>query len=132
MDNKFSESKKYINEMCKAVDIENPERLEIFTKDQLEVIFEAAIYGFNDIIDFFIKNSDFDANQMDEILDGKRLNIQVESYMDAALNWKQMNIIKSMLVKGFTFEELFENGFYYEENDWRILNLQAHLMAKVS
>ena len=123
--NRFTESKKYIEEMCKAIDIEKPERLEILTRDQLEVIFEGLLTGI-DSIDFFIENNKFDANQMNEILDGFRFDIDAASYCNTDYDWKQMKIIKTMLFRGYSKEQIEELGFYNPEMDWSEMNVISY------
>lgn len=123
--NKFSEARKYIEEMCKVVDIEKPERLEILTRDQLEIIFEGLLSGI-DSIDFFIENNEFDSYQMNEILDGFRFGVNALSYCNTEYNWKQMKILKTMLFRGYSEEQIDEMGLYNPELDWFDMNAICH------
>ena len=122
---KFTESSKYIDEMCKVIDIEKPERLEVFTKDQLQILFEGLLTGI-DAIDAFISCNEFDANQMNEIIDGYRFDIDVSAYLNPKYNWKQMQIIKTMMFRGFTTDELSEFGFFDEDVSWWDMNIMMH------
>ena len=122
---KFTESSKYIEEMCKVIDIEKPERLEVFTKDQLQILFEGLLTGI-DTIDAFISCNEFDANQMNEIIDGYRFDIDVPAYLNPKYDWKQMQIIKTMMFRGFTTDELSEFGFFNENVSWWDMNIMMH------
>lgn len=122
---KFTESSKYIDEMCKVIDIEKPERLEVFTKDQLQILFEGLLSGI-DAIDAFISCNEFDANQMNEIIDGYRFDIDVSAYLNPKYDWKQMQIIKTMMFRGFTTDELSEFGFFDEDVSWWDMNIMMH------
>ncbi len=122
---KFTESSKYIEEMCKVIDIEKPERLEVFTKDQLQILFEGLLTGI-DAIDAFISCNEFDPNQMNEIIDGYRFDIDVSAYLNPKYDWKQMQIIKTMMFRGFTTDELSEFGFFNENISWWDMNIMMH------
>lgn len=122
--NKFSESRKYIEKMCKIYEVENPERLEIFTRPQLEVIFEGLLCNI-DCVDFFINHNSFNEFQMDEILDGMRYNIDYTVYAKESIDWKKMNILKNLLLGGFSTEELESKGLLNEELSWFDANIIA-------
>ena len=115
--NKFVEAKKYIEEIQKTIDIENPARLEIFSRDQLEVIYEGMLCNIN-CIDFFIKHNTFDAFQMEEILDGMHRGIDYTVYAKENVDWKKMFILKNLLINGFTSEGIESAGLLNEELDW--------------
>ena len=102
---KFTEAKKFIEQMKKAIEIENPERLEVFSWEQLKVIYEGLLSGI-DCIDYFLKHNDFSEYQMDEILDGMRFGIDYEYYAKESIDWKKMFIIKELMIEGATTSDL--------------------------
>jgi len=122
--NKFIESKKYIEEIQKVVDIEDPEKLEIFSRDQLEVIYEGMLCNIN-CIDFFINHNTFDAFQMEEILDGMRRGIDYNVYAKENIDWKKMMVLKNLLINGFNKEELESAGLLDDECSWFDANIIA-------
>lgn len=125
--NKFIEAKKYIEKMCNVVEIEMPERLEIFERSQLEVIFEGLLSGIN-CVDYFIKNNSFNDFQMDEILDGMRHNIDYTLYAKESFDWKKMLIIKNLLLNGFNEEFLTATGLLSDNKSWMELNYTARFL----
>ena len=122
--NKFKESRKYIDEIITIVDIENPNRLEIFTRAQLEVIFEGLLCGI-DCIDYFIINNTFDEYQMEEILDGMRHNIDYNVYAKLSVDWKKMIVLKNLLINGFSKEDLESAGLLNDNCSWFDANIMA-------
>lgn len=118
------ESKKYIDEMCKVVDIENPERLEVLSRKQLEVIFEGLLCNI-DCIDYFLAHPSLNEFQMDEVLDGMRYGVDYTIYADESIDWKKMMILKILLINGFTGDELESKGLLDPSLSWFIINIMA-------
>ena len=118
------ESKKYIDEMCKVVDIENPERLEVLSRKQLEVIFEGLLCNI-DCIDYFLAHPSLNEFQMDEVLDGMRYGVDYTIYADESIDWKKMMILKILLINGFTGDELESKGLLDPSLSWFVINIMA-------
>ena len=102
----ITEESKYINYMVKVIDINEPERLNVFSINQLKVIFEGLLCGI-DCIDFFRSYTNYSEYQMDELLDGLRRGLDIEVYSDPRYDFKKMKVIKLLLMKGYDKEQIF-------------------------